>query len=80
MDYLGGKNTNAIPESSVLGRFNSFLPESMRGAVGGLTFNVNQVFNGNIDDKTAENYKQASKDMADMTENRYSELNLAEYY
>ena len=80
MDYLGGKNTNAIPESSVLGRFSSFLPESMRGAVGGLTFNVNQVFNGNIDDKTAENYKQASKDMADMTENRYSELNLAEYY
>ena len=80
MDYLGGKNTNTIPESSVLGRFSSFLPESMRGAVGGLTFNVNQVFNGNIDDKTAENYKQASKDMADMTENRYSELNLAEYY
>lgn len=81
MDYLGGKNTNAIPESSVLGRFSSFLPESMRGgAIGGLTFNVSQVFNGNIDDKTAENYKQASKDMADMTENRYSELNLAEYY
>lgn len=81
MDYLSGKNPNAIPENSLLGRFNSFLPESMRGgAVGGLTFNVNQVFNGNIDDKTAENYKQASKDMADMTENRYSELNLAEYY
>lgn len=80
MDYLGGKNTNAVPDSSVLGRFSSFLPESMRGAVGGLTFNVNQVFNGNIDDKTAENYKQASKDMADMTENRYSELNLATYY
>ena len=80
MDYISGKNPNAVPDSSVLGRFNSFLPESMRGAVGGLTFNVNQVFNGNIDDKTAENYKQASKDMADMTENRYSELNLAEYY
>lgn len=80
MDYISGKNPNAIPDSSVLGRFNSFLPESMRGAVGGLTFNVNQVFNGNIDDKTAENYKQASKDMADMTENRYSELNLATYY
>lgn len=80
MDYLSGKNPNAIPENSLLGRFNSFLPESMRGAIGGLTFNVNQVFNGNIDDKTAENYKQASKDMADMTENRYSELNLAEYY
>lgn len=79
MDYLGGKNTNAIPESSVLGRFSSFLPESMRGAVGGLTFNVNQVFNGNIDDKTAENYKQASKDMADMTENRYSEYYMADY-
>ena len=81
MDYLGSKNTNAVPDSSVLGRFSSFLPESMRGGtIGGLTFNVNQVFNGNIDDKTAENYKQASKDMADMTENRYSELNLAEYY
>ena len=80
MDYISGKNQNAVPDSSVLGRFSSFLPESMRGAVGGLTFNVNQVFNGNIDDKTAENYKQASKDMADMTENRYSELNLATYY
>lgn len=80
MDYISGKNPNAIPDNSLLGRFNSFLPESMRGASGGLTFNVNQVFNGNIDDKTAENYKQASKDMADMTENRYSELNLAEYY
>jgi len=80
MDYISGKNQNAVPDSSLLGRFNSFLPESMRGASGGLTFNVNQVFNGNIDDKTAENYKQASKDMADMTENRYSELNLAEYY
>jgi len=80
MDYISGKNPNAVPDSSLLGRFNSFLPESMRGASGGLTFNVNQIFNGNVDDKTAENYKQASKDMADMTENRYSELNLAEYY
>lgn len=80
MDYISGKNPNAVPDNSLLGRFYSFLPESMRGASGGLTFNVNQVFNGNIDDKTAENYKQASKDMADMTENRYSELNLAEYY
>ena len=79
MDYISGKNPNAVPDSSVLGRFNSFLPESMRGAVGGLTFNVNQVFNGNIDDKTAENYKQASKDMADMTENRYSEYYMADY-
>ena len=81
LDYIDGKpSKDAVPDNSLLGRFTSSLPEVFRGSSGGLTFNVNQVFNGNIDDKTAENYKQASKDMADMTENRYSELNLAKYY
>lgn len=70
---------NEISENSVLGRINSFLPESIRNANNGFTFMVNQTFNGNVDTKTAENYKQASKDMADMTVNRYSEYYMADY-
>ena len=70
---------NEISETSVLGRINSFLPESIRNANNGLTFMVNQTFNGKVDNETAENYKQASKDMADMTENRYSEYYMAGY-
>ena len=70
---------NEISESSVLGRINSFLPESIRNANNGLTFMINQTFNGKVDNETAENYKQASKDMADMTENRYSEYYMANY-
>lgn len=70
---------NEVSESSVLGRINSFLPESIRNANNGLTFMVNQTFNGKVDNETAENYKQASKDMADMTANRYSEYYMADY-
>ena len=70
---------NEIAETSVLGRINSFLPESIRNANNGLTFMVNQTFNGKVDNETAENYKQASKDMADMTANRYSEYYMADY-
>ena len=70
---------NEISENSVLGRINSFLPESIRNTNNGLTFMVNQTFNGKVDNETAENYKQASKDMADMTANRYSEYYMADY-
>lgn len=70
---------NEISENSVLGRINSFLPESIRNANNGFTFMVNQTFNGKVDNETAENYKQASKDMANMTANRYSEYYMADY-
>lgn len=72
-------SSDKISENSVLGRINSFLPESIRNANNGFTFMVNQTFNGKVDNETAENYKQASKDMADMTVNRYSEYYMADY-
>ena len=66
MKYLYGSNVDVLP-SNTTNRNSEF------------NFNVSQIFNGKVDNETAENYKQASKDMADMTENRYSEYYIADY-
>ena len=66
MQYIYGSNVNVLP-SNATNRNSEF------------NFNISQIFNGKVDNETAENYKQASKDMADMTENRYSEYYMAGY-
>lgn len=78
---IGGNTSdkiNKVPENSLLGKINSFLPESIRNTNNGFTFMVNQTFNGNVDAKTAENYKQASKDMAETTRNDYVDWYMAQ--
>ena len=66
MQYIYGSNVNVLP-SNATNRNSEF------------NFNISQIFNGKVDNETAENYKQATKDMADMTENRYSEYYMADY-
>ena len=66
MQYLYGSNVDVLP-SNTTNRNSEF------------NFNISQTYNGKVDNETAENYKQASKDMADMTENRYSEYYIADY-
>ena len=66
MKYLYGSNVDVLP-SNTTNRNSEW------------NFNISQIFNGKVDNETAENYKQASKDIVDMTENRYSEYCMANY-
>lgn len=57
MQYLYGNNPDILPSNTT--NRNSEL-----------NFNISQVFNGKVDSETAENVKQASKEIANVTDNR----------
>lgn len=64
MQYLYGSNVDVLPSNTT--NRNSEL-----------NFNISQIFNGKVDNETAENYKQASKDIASITDNRLTTLFMA---
>lgn len=64
MKYLYGSNVDVLPSNTT--NRNSEL-----------NFNISQIFNGKVDNETAENYKQASKDIASITDNRLTTLFMA---
>ena len=64
MQYLYGSNVDVLPSNTT--NRNSEL-----------NFNISQIFNGKVDNETAENYKQASKDIASMADNRLTTLFMA---
>lgn len=64
MKYLYGSNVDVLPSNTT--NRNSEL-----------NFNISQIFNGKVDNETAENYKQASKDIASIADNRLTTLFMA---